>query len=55
VLIQSDSAIAPNAAVRLTFSAGLEPRTLTAPRREVVAALLPTLQRCRVRPVEVTA
>ncbi|MFZ5497262.1 MAG: hypothetical protein ACOZE5_18220 [Verrucomicrobiota bacterium] len=55
VLIQSDSAIVPNAAFRFTFSMPLKPETLTAPRREVIRLLAPGLQRRRTRPLEVTA
>jgi RecA/RadA recombinase len=55
VLIQSDSALVPNAAFRVAFTAGLRPETLTLPRRAIVEALAPALQRRRSRPLEASA
>lgn len=55
VLIQSDSAIVPNAAFRVVFSESLKPESLTLPRRELMHILSAKLHRRRTRPLEVTA
>lgn len=55
VLIQSDSAIVPNAAFRLAFSTGLKSDALAMPRRDIISTLAPTLQRRRGHQLEAIA
>ena len=55
VVVQSDSAIVPNAACRVEFIRSLEPGSLLAERSDIVHGLAPELQRMRVRRVEVSA
>lgn len=55
VVVQTDSSIVPNAAVRIAFAEKLRPAALTSPRREIVEGLAPGLQRRRARQMGMSA
>lgn len=55
VVVQTDTAIVPNAAWRVAFTHSLGAETLTKTRSHIVAGLEPELRRTRIRALEVTA
>jgi RecA/RadA recombinase len=55
LLVQSHSAVVPNAACRIEFSEPLSPETLIAPRHAIAARIAPSVQRRRTRQLEITA
>lgn len=55
ILIQSDTAIVPNATVRVAFIAPLPTDAHLAPRHDIVRRIAPEVQRVRTRQNELTA
>jgi hypothetical protein len=55
ILIQSDTAIVPNATVRVAFMAPLPANAHLAPRQDIIRGITPEVQRIRTRQNELTA